>query len=86
MTLAPFNFIHAAVGATGRFADYWQQQLSVVALILKGVSPMVQNGAFFVSLSQVPVYANNAAAIAGGLKPGNLYRTGADPDPVCVVR
>ena len=33
----------------------------------------------------IPVYANNAAAIAGGLTAGALYRTGADPDPVCVV-
>lgn len=33
----------------------------------------------------LPVYANNAAAIAGGLAAGDLYRTGADPDPVMVV-
>ena len=33
----------------------------------------------------IPVYANNAAAIAGGLTAGAFYRTGADPDPVCVV-
>jgi len=33
----------------------------------------------------LPVYANNAAAIAGGLTAGALYRTGADPDPVMVV-
>lgn len=33
----------------------------------------------------LPVYANNAAAIAGGLTAGAFYRTGADPDPVCVV-
>lgn len=33
----------------------------------------------------LPVYANNAAAIAGGLIPGAFYRTGADPDPVMVV-
>ena len=32
-----------------------------------------------------PSYANNAAAIAGGLTVGDLYRTGADPDVVCVV-
>ncbi len=31
------------------------------------------------------VYANNAAAITGGLTVGAFYRTGADPDPVCVV-
>ena len=30
-------------------------------------------------------YANNAAAKAGGLVAGDLYRTGADPDVVCVV-
>lgn len=33
----------------------------------------------------IPVFANNAAAIAGGLTAGAFYRTGADPDPVCVV-
>ena len=33
----------------------------------------------------LPIYANNAAAVAGGLTAGAFYRTGADPDPVCVV-
>ena len=33
----------------------------------------------------LPVYANNAAAIAAGLTAGAFYRTGADPDPVMVV-
>jgi len=33
----------------------------------------------------LPVYANNAAAVTGGLTVGAFYRTGADPDPVCVV-
>ena len=33
----------------------------------------------------LPVYANNAAAITGGLIVGSFYRTNADPDPVCVV-
>ena len=32
-----------------------------------------------------PVHANNAAALAGNLAVGDLYRTGADPDVVCVV-
>lgn len=31
------------------------------------------------------VFATNAAAITGGLVAGDLYRTGADPDVVCVV-
>ncbi len=33
----------------------------------------------------LPIYANNAAAITGGLAAGDFYRTNADPDPVCVV-
>jgi len=33
----------------------------------------------------LPVYANNAAAVSGGLTAGAFYRTGGDPDPVCVV-
>lgn len=33
----------------------------------------------------LPVYANNDAAIAGGLTAGAFYRTGGDPDIVCVV-
>lgn len=33
----------------------------------------------------LPIFANNTAAIAGGLSVGALYRTGGDPDVVCVV-
>lgn len=33
----------------------------------------------------LPIHANNAAALAGGLVAGQLYRTGADPDQVCIV-
>ena len=33
----------------------------------------------------IPAFANNAAAIAGGLTPGAFYRTGGDPDVLCVV-
>lgn len=36
-------------------------------------------------LESLPIYANNAAALAGGLVVGDFYRTGANPDPVCVV-
>ena len=31
------------------------------------------------------VYANNAAAVVGGLTAGAFYRNGADPDLVCIV-
>jgi hypothetical protein len=33
----------------------------------------------------LPAFANNAAAVAGGLSVGAFYRTGGDPDTVCVV-
>jgi hypothetical protein len=36
-------------------------------------------------VSGLSVFANNAAAIAGGLTSGAFYRTGGDPDQVCVV-
>lgn len=36
-------------------------------------------------LTTVPAYANNAAALAGGLTVGALYRNGADPDNLCIV-
>lgn len=35
--------------------------------------------------SALQIFANNAAAITGGLAAGDFYRTGADPDVVCVV-
>jgi hypothetical protein len=38
-----------------------------------------------INLGSIPVYANNAAAISGGLSAGDVYRTGADPDPLCIV-
>lgn len=34
----------------------------------------------------MPAYANNAAAIAGGLAVGDFYATTADPHVICIVR
>jgi hypothetical protein len=42
-------------------------------------------GMYLPFFSGVPVFANNAAAIAGGLTGGRAYRTGGDPDQLCVV-
>ena len=39
----------------------------------------------FNALRSLPVHADNAAAVAGGLRVGDFYRTGGDPDPVCIV-
>lgn len=37
-------------------------------------------------IGSLNVYANNAAAVLGGLSPGDLYITGIDPEFVAVVR
>ena len=37
------------------------------------------------SMPDLPVFTDNAAALLGGLVATNLYRTGSDPDTVCVV-
>lgn len=37
------------------------------------------------NISGMPIYANNGAAISGGLISGEFYRTGGDPDLVCIV-
>jgi hypothetical protein len=37
------------------------------------------------SLAGIPVFANNAGALGGGLVVGQLYRNGADPDHICIV-
>jgi len=33
----------------------------------------------------LPVHANNAAATGAGMIAGEVYRTGADPDVICIV-
>ena len=43
------------------------------------------NGHVRLYLAGIPVHANNAAAIVGGLAAGDLYRTNADPDLLCIV-
>jgi len=39
----------------------------------------------FIDLNALPVFANNAAALVGGLFPGFCYRTGGATDTICVV-
>jgi hypothetical protein len=51
--------------------------------MLRGTMPSLDvSGTASLTLS---VYANNTAAIAGGLVAGNLYRTNGDPDTICIV-
>ena len=60
-----------------------------VAQLKQNADSSIKRGYLNKRLAEVgvdlPVYANNAAAIAGGLTVGTLYRTGGNPDPVCVV-
>ena len=44
----------------------------------RAINSLIQN-------PNLPVHVNNAAALAGGLVAGDFYRTGGDPDNVCVV-
>ena len=39
----------------------------------------------FSTPNALPVFPDNATALGGGLTPGMLYRTGGDPDIVCIV-
>jgi hypothetical protein len=48
-------------------------------------SAQIKFSATHINFANLQVFANNAAAIAGGLLTGDVYRTGADPDPVCIV-
>jgi hypothetical protein len=46
----------------------------------------IQLNAPDISIPTLPqVFANNAAALAGGLVSGDVYRTGGDPDTLCIV-
>jgi hypothetical protein len=45
---------------------------------------MATLGAVFLS-TLPPIYVNNAAAIAGGLLAGAIYRSGSDPDVLAIV-
>ena len=77
---------HALKGLTYLYAQKYVNKLIAGAGI--SLSPTSGTGEVTITASlhsPLPVYANNAAAILGGLVVGDFYRTGADPDPVCVV-
>ncbi|HWH59347.1 MAG TPA: hypothetical protein VN682_17085 [Terriglobales bacterium] len=50
-----------------------------------GAASQIQLNAPHANFPRLQIFANNAAAIAGGLSQWDLYRTGADPDVVCIV-
>ena len=50
-----------------------------------GIGVTTPTSILHLALAGVPVYANNAGAISGGLTAGSIYRNGADPDMLCIV-
>jgi hypothetical protein len=88
------------VGRTGGFASIKASAIDgnmVIDSYDNATSVAIQNysggkvelcgglGHLNIKLAAVPIYANNAAAVGGGLISGDVYRTGADPDHLCIV-
>lgn len=68
----------------------WGADTSYIGLSDNGVGLFVKGSIIYaIDISDdtiaIPVYANNAAALAGGLLVGGFYRTGGDPDALCIV-
>jgi hypothetical protein len=60
--------------------------LGSVRLVEKKKPPKpIEHLVYTFAFTNLPAYANNAAAVTGGLVAGDLYRTNADPDTICVV-
>lgn len=86
------NWLDSFNAATGVFTQS-QPHASDLADSTVGSGPVVlDSGATLIgctmiapTIQNVQVFANNAAAVAGGLAVGDLYRTGADPDFLCTV-
>ncbi len=49
-------------------------------------SPLSVKAGGVINVTSLPSYANNAAALAGGLVTGDIYRSGGDPDAICIVK
>lgn len=58
---------------------------ATLSVVLADNTGLARLTAASLNLPEVPVHADNAAALAGGLVAGDLYRTGGDPDQVSVV-
>jgi hypothetical protein len=54
-------------------------------LTLTSFNGMLRSVGGVISAGVLPIYADNTAAVAGGLAVGSFYRTNSDPDMVCVV-
>ena len=63
-----------------------EEEIRVLKTLTGQFNPQVMYNKYLDSIiTSLPTYADNAAALAGGLAVGNLYRTNSDPDTVCIV-
>lgn len=72
-------------GLNAATAVMLRRNATVLEVKLGNNSDFTKLKAKTLAATTLPIFANNAAAITGGLSVGDFYRTGADPDPVCVV-
>jgi hypothetical protein len=95
-TTAPSSIFQISMGPNSNFnvrpfSDFFVGQPGAAIDVGSSASLLFQAkntliiGNLQLDLSRIIAYANNAAAIAGGLVGGNVYRTGADPSTLCVV-
>jgi hypothetical protein len=59
------------------------QTMQVYSNVLLDVTGRIPSARAFADLP--PVYTNNSDAVTGGLLVGQVYRTGGDPDVLCIV-
>lgn len=89
----PHQWIDSYNAATGVFhssqpcaSDLCDSTVGSGAVVLdSGATVVNETMTGITSILGLQVFADNTSALAGGLVVGNLYRTGADPDILCVV-
>jgi len=62
-----------------RLQRWWKGLLTIIKEHIENVY------SDFNRFENLPAYANNTLALAGGLAVGDFYRTNGDPDTICVV-
>ena len=77
------NFDTATVASISHALPQWQVSNPAYAIYAAAIPNLSVTNRLF--MPALPVYANNAAALAGGLNPGSTYRTNGNPDTICVV-
>lgn len=84
-TLNPNGTFYGINQIGGGLADYFNFFLGGTTSVFKIAFDGSLTASGTPTFPELQVFANNAAAISGGLAVHNLYRTGADPDVVCIV-